>query len=75
MTTSHTPQHESIDDWLRAFYAVSDDRTAHEAYLSFFAEGSKLIMGDKVAVGRESMTYEAHHSAHLGLWLNSTQIS
>ncbi|KAB5576486.1 putative fungal-specific transcription factor [Coniochaeta sp. 2T2.1] len=55
MTSSHTPQHESMDDWFKAFYAVSDDGTAHEAYPSFFTEDSKLIMGDKVAVGRQEI--------------------
>lgn len=62
MATTHTPQHESIDDWFKAFYAVSDDGTAHEAYPRFFAEDAKLIMGDKVAVGREGMTLAFLHS-------------
>ncbi|KAB5540453.1 putative fungal-specific transcription factor [Coniochaeta sp. 2T2.1] len=55
MTSSHTPQHESMDDWFKAFYAVSDDGTAHEAYPSFFTEDSKLIMGDKIGVGRQEI--------------------
>jgi hypothetical protein len=52
MVNTHTPDHEKLDDWFDAFYAVSDDKTAHEAYTSFFAEDAKLIMGDKVAEGR-----------------------
>lgn len=58
MTSTHTPQHETIDDWFKAFYAVSDDGTAHESYPSFFTEDAKLMMGDKVAVGRQGM-YDA----------------
>ncbi|OIW22880.1 putative fungal-specific transcription factor [Coniochaeta ligniaria NRRL 30616] len=55
MTSTHTPQHETIDDWFKAFYAVSDDGTAHESYPSFFTEDAKLMMGDKVAVGRQEI--------------------
>jgi hypothetical protein len=51
MTSPHTPQHESLDDWLKAFYAVSDDGTAHEAYASFFTYDATLIMGDKKVYG------------------------
>ena len=64
MTSTHTPQHETIAAWFKAFYAVSDDGTAHEAYPSFFAEDAKLIMGDKVAVGRQGMTpHSRYYSA------------
>ncbi|KAK2812987.1 hypothetical protein FQN50_001008 [Emmonsiellopsis sp. PD_5] len=45
----------SISDWFNAFYAVSDDGTAHEKYPDFFAPDAKLIMGDKVAVGRDEI--------------------
>jgi hypothetical protein len=55
MATTHTPSHERIEDWFKAFYAISDDGTAHETYPEFFAADAKLIMGDKTAVGREGM--------------------
>lgn len=43
----------NIADWFKAFYAVSDDGTAHERYTTFYADDAKLIMGDKTAVGRD----------------------
>lgn len=52
-TSSHTPDHESIADWFKAFYAMSDDGSSHEPYPTFYTPDAKLIMGDKVAVGHE----------------------
>ncbi|KAK2789162.1 hypothetical protein FQN53_002387 [Emmonsiellopsis sp. PD_33] len=52
MTSSDTT---GINNWFKAFYAVSDDGTAHEQYPEFFTPDAKLIMGDKVAVGRDEI--------------------
>lgn len=39
-------------DWFNAFYAASDNGTAHEEYTTFYTQDAKLMMGDKTAVGQ-----------------------
>jgi hypothetical protein len=43
----------NIQDWFKAFFATSDDESAHAKYTTFFAPHAKLIMGSKTAVGQE----------------------
>lgn len=45
----------NIQEWFKAFYATSDDGSAHEKYTTFFAEDAILIMGDNRAVGQAGM--------------------
>ncbi len=45
----------NIQDCVKAFYATSDDGSAHEQYTTFFTPDAKLIIGDKMAVGRDGM--------------------
>jgi hypothetical protein len=42
----------NMQEWFKAFYATSDDGTAHEKYTTFFAT---LIMGDNRVVGQAGM--------------------
>ncbi|KAI1907750.1 hypothetical protein LOZ12_001465 [Ophidiomyces ophidiicola] len=54
---------EEIGDFFKAFFEASDDGNAHEKYPYFFAEDAKLIMGDKVAVGRADIL-----TVRQGMW-------
>ena len=45
----------NIQEWFRAFYATSDDGSAHQKYTTFFTQDATLIMGDQRAVGRAGM--------------------
>ena len=42
----------NIQNWFKAFYATSDDGTAHAKYTTFFTPDAKLIMGDRTAEGQ-----------------------
>lgn len=46
---------ESIQDWFQAFYATSDEPSAHEKYTMFYTPDARLIMGEMGAVGRDGM--------------------
>ena len=39
-------------EWFKAFYDASDDGSAHQKYITFFAQDAILIMGDQRAVGQ-----------------------
>lgn len=41
-----------IDEWFKAFYATSDDGSAHQKYTTFFAQDAIMIMGDQKALGQ-----------------------
>lgn len=45
----------NMEEWFKAFYATSDDGSAHQKYTTFFTQDATLIMGDKKAVGRAGM--------------------
>lgn len=61
-----TPQMEDIHAWFAAFYAASDDPSAHSHYTTFYAPSAKLIMGDKTAIGRAGMLL-LHCAPHLSI--------
>jgi hypothetical protein len=50
-----SPKMSDIHAWFAAFYAASDDPSAHSHYTTFYAPTAKLIMGDKTAIGRAGM--------------------
>ncbi|WEW58227.1 hypothetical protein PRK78_003695 [Emydomyces testavorans] len=54
---------EGTGDFFKAFFATSDDGTAHDKYPLFFTEDAKLIMGDKVGVGHAEIL-----TVRQGMW-------
>ncbi|KFY96636.1 hypothetical protein V500_02370 [Pseudogymnoascus sp. VKM F-4518 (FW-2643)] len=42
----------NMQEWFKAFYATSDDGSAHQKYTTFFTHDATLIMGDQRAVGQ-----------------------
>lgn len=45
----------NMQEWFKAFYATSDDGSAHQKYTTFFTPDATLIMGDQRAVGQAGM--------------------
>ncbi|KIM95873.1 hypothetical protein OIDMADRAFT_183357 [Oidiodendron maius Zn] len=69
----------NIQDWFKAFYATSDDESAHAKYTSFFTPDAKLIMGDRTAKGqaeifelRKRMWTEVSSRKHTYRYYSST---